>query len=64
MAGTLTGFGDDSKPGTIRGFTEAAWLFNQLRTLFDLRNKLIDAQEVVERHRIRMQKLLDQAEST
>jgi hypothetical protein len=45
----------------VQGYTEAAWLYSQLETLRKLRNALIDAQATVERHRKKMQKLLDDA---
>ena len=49
-------------PQKIRGFTETAWTWQQLRTLFDLRTKLIDAQSVVEKRREQLHDLLTAAQ--
>ena len=54
--------GDGTVPQKIRGFTETAWTWQQLRTLFDLRTKLIDAQSVVEKRREQLHDLLTAAQ--
>lgn len=50
-------------PGTdiVKGMGEVQWVTEQLNALFKLRNRLVEAQEIIDKHRKRMSRLLDRA---
>lgn len=52
---------DDTTQAVLQGANQAGWLQKELGTLFSLRNALIRAQEVIQKARDKIAKLLDRA---